>query len=402
MPAITFDGYQLAFPGTGLALVTCELLKAFNKLGYGSAISVFVPQQFDAAEYGLEALNCHWIATKTNATIGADWLARALTVPDYADRARWARAVEVLQRSQAPSACHFIPYFFNYGKLEENVVLIPDLLWKLNPSPMPIAKSWLHALRYRLPLRHLLGSQEEQHVCRARNFVVYSKFVKSHAQEELCIAPEQMLLAPLAAPEWVSLPLETHQIETLRTHLGLPERYTLYVGGLSHRKNIPLLLRACGKVHAQDSSFRCVIVGLDESYLRGPFGDALCQLMTNSDVAAAVIGVPHQSYVNLAALYRYSEFTVYPSLGEGFGMPILEAAAVGKLCLCGDNTSMIEIQKRPEYRIDSQNERAWSERMLYYWQHPEKARIAGEECRLCSQDYSWCRSAEQIWQLLTI
>ncbi|MFV0258799.1 MAG: glycosyltransferase family 4 protein [Acidimicrobiales bacterium] len=102
-----------------------------------------------------------------------------------------------------------------------------------------------------------------------------------------------------------------------RQRLGLPERFALWVGTLEPRKNLPGLVEAMGRVPGIDL------------VIAGPAGWNL----NGDDVLAPLEGRVHRvGRVNddtLHALYRSASVFVFPSLSEGFGLPVLEAMAHG-------------------------------------------------------------------------
>ena len=58
---VTIDGYRLSYPGTGLGLVSAELLRAFQELGYAKSITVFVEKSFAPQMFELDDLEVKWI-----------------------------------------------------------------------------------------------------------------------------------------------------------------------------------------------------------------------------------------------------------------------------------------------------------------------------------------------------
>jgi glycosyltransferase involved in cell wall biosynthesis len=386
--SITIDGKQLSHAGTGLALVTSELLQAFHDLGYAQSIIVFIEESCDLTIYNLDKTDFQWIRLKL----------KPIKV-DYIYRLAWARSIlKELQYLRTPYK-HFIPYLYNYGNTQENIVLIPDLVYKIFPDYgiQVTNKPWWN-LRGKLPIRHLFRRWEEQQSISANQIIVYSEFVRHHIQQELHVLSNKITVVPLATPSWVTSQYDESRNQILEKTLCLPPSFAMYVGGFANRKNIPMLLRVCGKIYVQDSSFRCAFVGLTEANINND--PEISEAMQDSSIQQATILLPKLSYPDLASLYRLAEFTVYPSISEGFGLPILEAATAKKLCLCGDNSSMQEIQTNPQYRIDTSNELAWMQKILHFWQNPEIGKQAGEVCEQLCQKYSWRKSAQQLWKIM--
>lgn len=404
MKDITIDGRHLSYPGTGLALVTAELIQAFQDLGYSKYVSVFVESHVNPAVYGLEKSEIKWIYIDLQSQYSSfvKWIALGLTVFDHIERIVWANAVLKHLANFQHKPQHFIPYLYNYGNLKENVVIIPDLIYRLvvSESSLNPSRPWWWNFRHKLPLKHWFRLWEEQRVIKSNRLVVYSEFVRDCVHQELRIAVEKINLIYLATPSWMMKIPNKDKMLAIRSKYQLPDRFVLYVGGFSLRKNISMLLNACGKAYEADPTFRCVFVGMKTFMDNSNLGFTVCEAMHNSAINAASVPIGNISYEELAVLYNIAEFTVYPSLNEGFGLPILEAAAANKLCLCGNNSSMREIQPNSRYRIDNNDQAKWVLQMLYFWQNPEFAKKAGEECSAVVQKYSWTQSAEALWQLL--
>lgn len=384
---VTIDGYRLSYPGTGLGLVSAELLRAFQELGYAKSIAVFVEKSFTPQKFELNDLEVKWIKVDYK-----------LYSTDYLSRLSWSKAVVKEMKKFDTKLQHFIPYFYNYGNLRQNVVLIPDLIYKsVIPDTMKFPNQPWWNLRGKLPIRGMFVKWEESLVSNSEKLVVYSKFVKNNVHEELGISHKKINLVPLATPSWVVNQYDETNNQKVRVTLNLPPRFALYVGGFDLRKNIRMLLQACGEVYEKDPSFRCVFVGLTDNIIDNDYG--INTALNNNSVKAAIIPLPKLSYPDLASIYRLAEFSVYPSMNEGFGLPILEAAAAKRLCLCGDNTSMQEIQIYPEYRIDSNNNQAWVKEILYFWRNPEATKNGGDKSQNLCNRYSWKKSAAQLWEI---
>jgi glycosyltransferase involved in cell wall biosynthesis len=105
----------------------------------------------------------------------------------------------------------------------------------------------------------------------------------------------------------------------------------LSVGSIEGRKNHAALLEACESLWSRGLRFELRLVGLANAETGGT---ALARL---ERLRAAGRPVRHDGPVGDAALeeaYRECAFTVYPSLAEGFGLPVAESLARGKPCLC--------------------------------------------------------------------
>jgi glycosyltransferase involved in cell wall biosynthesis len=130
----------------------------------------------------------------------------------------------------------------------------------------------------------------------------------------------------------------------------LPRPYILYVGNLERKKNLPRLIRAFLQLRASGGIRESLlIVGAKPDKLPA---DDIAELFgtSASDVAwqekATAVGVHFLGYVpdqDLPAIYRQASAVAYPSLYEGFGMPVLEAMASGVPVLTSNLSSLPEV-----------------------------------------------------------
>ncbi len=177
--------------------------------------------------------------------------------------------------------------------------------------------------------------------------------------------------------------------------LGLPASYVLAVGTLEPRKGLERLIAAMARL----PELPLVIAGPEG------WGDV--------DVVrvAAEAGLPadrlhvlgYLSDGDLAvALNRATVFT-YPSLAEGFGLPVLEAMKLGTPVIHTDDPALLEVAADASAVVSLADPESFVERLA-----SEIARIVGdptaaEQLRLAGVDrakaYSWRTSAEHVWQL---
>jgi alpha-1,3-rhamnosyl/mannosyltransferase len=124
--------------------------------------------------------------------------------------------------------------------------------------------------------------------------------------------------------------------EVLARH-GINFPYILGVGTLEPRKNLPRLVEAfTGLDDATRGGHRLVLVGP----LGWDAGETVDSIAAHPDRVAAIGAVPD---ADLPPLYRRATGFAYPSLYEGFGLPVLEAMIAGVPVLTSDTSSMPEV-----------------------------------------------------------
>ena len=178
-------------------------------------------------------------------------------------------------------------------------------------------------------------------------------FELARAQADLVIAPSRATAADLAAhgvdPERVRVvPLaaavaspDAAEIDAVRARYRLPEVFALWVGTAEPRKNLTGLLRA-----AERTATAVPLV------LAGPDGWGLDAPELVSGAACDVVRLGFVPQRELAALYAAARVFVYPSLMEGFGLPVLEAMAQGTPVVTSAGTATEEVCADPASVVD--------------------------------------------------
>jgi len=129
------------------------------------------------------------------------------------------------------------------------------------------------------------------------------------------------------------------ELERVRRRYHLDERIILYVGTIEPRKNLPKLIAAFAaerKAGRLNHQLVCV----------GPYGwlsRGIEDQIARADVAHAINFTGYVPFDDLPAIYSLAELFVYPSMYEGFGLPVIEAMACGAPVLTGGSGALAEI-----------------------------------------------------------
>jgi len=116
--------------------------------------------------------------------------------------------------------------------------------------------------------------------------------------------------------------------------------FILFVSSLEPRKNHRTLLQACETLWKENTRFDLVLVG---QRLPGHSEPILAEIERLRDAGRPISWFMGADDDLLHHFYRRSAFTVYPSLKEGFGLPILESLAFGKPCICSGTGAIGEV-----------------------------------------------------------
>lgn len=158
---------------------------------------------------------------------------------------------------------------------------------------------------------------------RADLIFAISQFTKDTLIERLGIEPERIVVTHLAADELEPEALSEEVVAWARSH----GRYLVYPSKLWAHKNHATLIKALGKVAPlfREQGVKLIFTGgfspSDKEYL--------VNLAKNVHAADLISVAGFLPKARLQALIRHAEMVVFPSLFEGFGMPVLEAMQLG-------------------------------------------------------------------------
>lgn len=156
--------------------------------------------------------------------------------------------------------------------------------------------------------------------------------------------------------------------------------FVLYVSTIERRKNHELLYRAWLRLRERGiTPHRLIFVGMPGWGVTDLMNDLRLDPRTQGDIMI----LERVQDAELAWLYQNCAFSVFPSLYEGWGLPVAESLAWGKFCLASGEASLPEAGGPWVEYLDPWDLPRWVERLAYYMTHPEavtarEERIANE------------------------
>ena len=172
----------------------------------------------------------------------------------------------------------------------------------------------------------------------AAQLFTVSEAARAALTAQLKLAPERLPVVP-EAPDPVFYPRAADDSAPELEQLGLApgERPFVFSGGISPHKNLQTLLAAHAELRARDPTApRLVIVGDLETEVFVSAASSVRAEIARRGQEDAVLLPGFVSDEMLACLYSQATALVVPSLGEGFGLPAVEAAACGAPAILSD------------------------------------------------------------------
>jgi glycosyltransferase involved in cell wall biosynthesis len=133
-------------------------------------------------------------------------------------------------------------------------------------------------------------------------------------------------------------PISDHEIMTVRKKISNGQPYFLFVGALHPRKNIGHLLRSFDKFRENKQDFKLVVTGR-KAWMNSEM-EATYKAMKHSD---DVVFLGYQNKEDLCQTTAAAYACLYPSLFEGFGVPLLEAMTSAVPVIASDRSAIPEI-----------------------------------------------------------
>jgi len=235
----------------------------------------------------------------------------------------------------------------------EVTATIHDLAFKRYPETFPWAD--------RLKLNFML----ETAVKRADKLIAVSQSTKHDLLEFFPDLPESRVRVIYHGfdRELFGQKLSDGDLSQKLTHYHLqPASYILYVGALQPRKNLVRLIRAFEQSKKNIPAMKLVLAG-EAAWL----AQDIFAAREHSPYRDDIILTGRVSFENLQALYQGARLFAFPSLYEGFGLPILEAFASGVPVLTAHNSSLTEVADKAALYCNAESVDDMADKLRRLW-----------------------------------
>ncbi len=228
---------------------------------------------------------------------------------------------------------------------------------------------------------------------RADKIIAVSEFTKNEIVKYYIVAPEKIAVIPNAISEDFFLPVSAKKLLAVRSRYNLPDKFILYMGTLQPRKNIPFLVRAFSLAANKLSDYKLVLVGSQTGH---NFDKKIDQVIAENKMKEKVIFTGYIDEKDKVAFFQSARIFVFPSLYEGFGIPLLEAMSKGVPVIASDIASLREVGGQAVIYFSPDNVEELAKKILSVATDKDlraKMALAGQE-RI--RFFSWRRSAEKL------
>lgn len=175
----------------------------------------------------------------------------------------------------------------------------------------------------------------------------------------------------------------------------LPERFVLNVGGIDWRKNVELLFDSFSRLLGRHPDLSLVITGAIEN---DPRYAIFKEEMTRRGLADRVVAVGFVSTDDLIRLYNRCEVFFYPSVYEGFGLPVAEAMACGAPVISTNVSSIPEVAGDAALLFSPNRPDDFAEGLRRVIEEPSLRHDLSQLGMERAKRFSWDACADATWQ----
>lgn len=230
---------------------------------------------------------------------------------------------------------------------------------------------------------------------KARSILTVSEYTRQDIIEQYRIPDEKIKVVYNAAND-AYVPLSPEEKQEVKKQHTSGREYFLFVGALHPRKNIINMLKAFVQFkRRQQSGMKLVIVGR-MAWMTGEIEEAKRRMPYREDV----IWLGYQEVAELSKIVGAAYTLLYPSLFEGFGIPIIEAMACGVPSIVSNTSSMPEIAGSAALLCDPTDIKDIAEQMGKMYKDEALHQLLSANCRREIRRFDWDRSAAEVWTCL--
>jgi glycosyltransferase involved in cell wall biosynthesis len=256
-----------------------------------------------------------------------------------------------------------------------SVVTVYDLSFVHYPQVLSPAR--------RLYLRWFTGM-----TCRrARRVIAISHSTAQDIAQTLRIPAHKIDLAAPGYDPTAFRPLSAEVIAAFRRKKGLPERFWLFIGTLEPRKNLVTLLEAYAALPPDERL--PLIMGGGKGWDYDAIFETVAQYKLNVQFPGFIASDELPFWYNCADVF------LFPSLFEGFGLPVLEAMACGTPVIVSEASSLPEVAGTAGMCLPPHDVEAWSTALRRAASDEEWRQSAREQGYIEAARYSWMETATQ-------
>lgn len=277
---------------------------------------------------------------------------------------------------------HFPAYTASFLNPGSYIVTVPDVIHRVEPG-------WFSTKEL-----FLLDIPIKSAIKKAKHIIAISECTKRDIIKYYNVPEEKISVTLLAANESFRPIKDISLIEHVKNKYGIDSDFILNVGVLFKRRNLPRLLEAFAKLKQnRPIKHKLVIAGPGKAYFD------LNAYIKKYNLGTNVIYLGYVEQKDMPVLYNAASFFIYPSLYEGFGLPVLEAMSCGKAVITSNVSSLPEVIGDAGITVNPYKGEELYEAMLELAGNIELREQLGSLALQRSNIFSWDKMTEQTLEI---
>jgi len=261
----------------------------------------------------------------------------------------------------------------------KGVVAVHDLSFRAHPEYFPRTVAWY--------MRWLTAGAIRQAQC----VLTGSEFSRQELFRFYPVAENKVVSIPYGVGSEFRTAVEDMGgavEQVVLSRYGISGPYILALGNIHPRKNLARLLDAYLLLQQRRKSMPTMVWAGLQRWESG-------ELVERARMAGVIL-TGYVTQPDLPALYRQAMMLVYPSLYEGFGLPVLEAMACGTPVITSNTTSLAEVAGEAALQVDPTNAEQIAEAMAQLLDDASLRKRLQQAGRERAKEFTWTRTAQHL------
>jgi glycosyltransferase involved in cell wall biosynthesis len=221
---------------------------------------------------------------------------------------------------------------------------------------------------YKLPRLLFLRMVVPFSLRRATRIIAISQNTKNDLISHFGVSKDKVDVAPIPVGPDFHPVSDSNILNKVREKFQLPDHFILYVGHLEPRKNLDRLVEAFGQIYEYFPHYLVILGKPNYGYSN------MLKQLRGSRLASRVIFTGYVEDVYLPSVYTLADLLAFPSLHEGFGVPVLEAMACGTPVITSTAGALPEVAGDAAILVNPYNVKAIAESIARVLESPQLAR----------------------------
>ncbi|MHA2282352.1 MAG: glycosyltransferase family 4 protein [Promethearchaeota archaeon] len=265
------------------------------------------------------------------------------------------------------------------------VLSLVEFAWFTNPKDFPASRLFLQQMRL----------MTRQSIKRADHVITPTQFCKDMLLEHFNLAEKKVEVIPFGFNERFLETCPPEEIDRTKLKYAIHQDYLLSVGDLHPRKNLGRVIDAFSYLkETRQIPHQLVIVGKELSRAEEIFKKA-----SSCSARDSIIFTGYVPFEELRAMYRGATFFVFPSLDEGFGLPVHEAMASRLPVIVSNRGALPEVAGDAALVVDPLSVEDIGDAMLRILESATLREKLIKKGLKQIQDFSWEKSCRKILRL---